>query len=55
MTLLIVAALAGICLAHTPYIGYSFLISLILINLGLIITLVRRIRFIAHTKKPDVQ
>lgn len=49
MALLTVAALIGIATIHLGYLHYVFFVSLIIMNIGLIVTLVRRLYFMSHT------
>lgn len=50
MALLTLTAAIGIVTIHIGYYNYVFLISLIVMNIGLIITLIRRLYFISHSK-----
>jgi len=52
MALMIAASVMAIVLAPFGYLGYSFLIALIIMNVGLVVTLIRRINFIAQSEKP---
>jgi len=52
MALLIVASVIAMVLVPFGWSGYSFFIALMIMNIGLIVTLIRRIKFIAQAEKP---
>ena len=52
MALLIAASAIAMVLAPFGWSGYSFFIGLVIMNIGLVVTLIRRIHFIAQAEKP---
>jgi len=52
MALMIAASVIAMVLVPFACSGYSFLIALMIMNIGLVVTLIRRINFIAQAEKP---
>ena len=52
MALLIAASVIAMTLAPFGWSGNSFFIALVIMNIGLVITLIRRVNFIAQAEKP---
>ena len=52
MALLIAASVIAMTLVPFGWSGHSFFVALIIMNIGLVVTLIRRVNFIAQAEKP---